>query len=185
MPSASLTHWTADRLPRLRAVEAQCAASLAATPPNPLLADENLRGLVVLLSAHVQGFCRDLYTEAAEVVVSKVRPSLQARVRNQFLSAFALDYGNPTLANIRKGFGRFGFALDFATDPANAVRLQHLAELNRWRNLIAHAAPLPPTGLPGLAAVRGWLASCDGLAAALDRLVYNELRKLLRRKPWT
>lgn len=184
MPSASLTHWRADRLPRLREVEAQTAAAVALRPPNPRLADELLRGLVVLLSAHLQGFCRDLDSEAADVVVSKVRPSLQPPTQRQLASAIALRHGNPNLANIRADFDRFGFALDFAAEPANAPRLQHLADLNRWRNLFAHAAQLPPAGPPPLATVRDWIDSCDGLAASLDGLVYNELRRLLRRKPW-
>lgn len=183
MPSASLTHWTADRLTRLRSVDAH-AAAVAAAPSDPYLADELLRGLVVLASAHFQGFCRDLYTEAVGVVVSKVRPGLRFAVQNQFTSAYALGHGNPTLANIRADFGRFGFTLDFAADPANGLRLQHLAELNRWRNIVAHGADLPPGGLPTPATVRGWVGSCDGLATALDRLVYNALRKLLRRVPW-
>jgi len=32
------------------------------SPPNPPLEDENLRRLIMLLSAHFQGYCRDLYT---------------------------------------------------------------------------------------------------------------------------
>jgi hypothetical protein len=65
MPSASLQRWTNDRLPRLAVIEAQCAASVAALPPNPYLSEENLLGYVVLLTAHFQGYCRDLHSEAA------------------------------------------------------------------------------------------------------------------------
>ncbi|MGH7169053.1 MAG: hypothetical protein ACRELG_02085 [Gemmataceae bacterium] len=56
MPSASLLLWQNDRMPRLQQVDLQCAASLAAVPPNAHLIDENLRGYVVLLSAHFQGW---------------------------------------------------------------------------------------------------------------------------------
>ena len=66
MPSASLLGWRNDRMLRLGAVEAQCAACLVLAPPQPNLVEENLRGYVLLLSAHFQGFCRDLYTECAE-----------------------------------------------------------------------------------------------------------------------
>jgi hypothetical protein len=38
-----------------------------AVPLNPALLDENLRAYVLLLSAHFQGFCRDLYTECAQM----------------------------------------------------------------------------------------------------------------------
>ena len=46
MPSASLLHWQNDRMPRLTAVDNQCAASLALAPSQPNLVDENLRGYV-------------------------------------------------------------------------------------------------------------------------------------------
>ena len=68
MPSRALGIWDGERLPRLALVDGQLAAVA-----DPRLTEENLRGFVVLLSAHFQGFCRDLYTEAAIVVVSKVR----------------------------------------------------------------------------------------------------------------
>jgi hypothetical protein len=104
MPSASLQHWQNDRMPRLAEVDAQCSASLALVPPNPHLVDENLRAYVVLLSAHFQGFCRDLYTEPAQIIASKVRPSLQLLIRAQFSAHRALDHGNPNADNITRDF---------------------------------------------------------------------------------
>src|SRR2546421_1162120 len=120
MPSASLLHWQNDRMPRLAEVDTQCAASLVLTPPQPNLVDENLRGYVLLLSAHFQGFCRDLYTECALIVVSKVRPSLKLLIQTQFTAGLKLDHGNPNLNNLREDFERFEFTLDLgAADPAN------------------------------------------------------------------
>jgi hypothetical protein len=185
MPSASLSHWRTARMPNMQAIDAQCAATLALAPPNLRLTEENLRGYIVLLSAHFQGFCRDLYTESAQFVASKVRPTLQALVQGQFTAHRALDHGNPNHHNLRKDFGRFGFALNLAAaDPANPVRLQHLSEMNEWRNVVAHYGVVPPVGLPSVADLRVWRASCDGLAASLDRIMYNALRRLLRRQPW-
>ncbi len=185
MPSASLTYWTTERTPRLAAVDAQCAASLAAVPAAGPLADENLRGYVVLLSAHFQGFCRDLYTEAAQVVVSKVRPKLRPLIEEQFLAQLGLNHGNPTAETLARDFGRFQFHLlpALALDPANALRRQHLAALNKWRNVAAHRiTPTPePLSLP---LIRVWRESCDGLAVALDGIMYHYLRASLRRKPW-
>src|SRR5262245_14036415 len=77
MPSASLNHWANGRMHRLNEVEVQCAASVSAVPANSHLIDENLRGFILLLSAHFRGFCRDLYTECAQVVASKVRATLR------------------------------------------------------------------------------------------------------------
>lgn len=185
MPSASLLHWQNDRMLRLQHVDLQCAASLAAVPPNPHLIDENLRGYVVLLSAHFQGFSRDLYTEAAQIIASKVRPSLQLLIFEQFTAHCKLAHGNPTHDHLKDDFERFGFDLDFRVDPANRPRLAHLSSLNKWRNVAAHQGTPLPAGIPlDLPPLRSWRASCDGLASSLDGILYNELRKILRRAPW-
>jgi len=185
MPSASLVQWQNDRMPRLAEVDAQCSASLALVPPPPNLVEENLRGYVLLLSAHFQGFCRGLYTECAHIVISRVRPRLQLLIERQFTAHRKLDHGNPNLQNIRDDFARFGFVLDLtAFDPANAARLTQLSELNRWRNVAAHQGTIP-LGLPLLLpTVRAWQNSCAGLATSLDRIMYNEMRRILRRHPW-
>ena len=185
MPSVALAYWQNERLPRVNEVEGQLAASLALVPPNPRLSEENLRGYIVLLSAHFQGFCRDLHTESALTISVRVRPSLRPLVQAQFTSNRALDHGNPNLQNLRKDYERFGFMIELpAADPANPLRLQHLSELNKWRNIVAHHGTVPPTGLPSTADLRDWTDSCDGLAASLDAIMYNELRRVLRRAPW-
>jgi hypothetical protein len=186
MPSQSLTLWRSNRLVRLAEIDTQCAASLVAQPPNPPLIEENLRGYAVLLSAHFQGFCRDLYTECALVVASKVRPSLQLLVREQFTHQLALDHGNPTHANIRRDFERLGSPLRLeSVDPANQLRLNHLSNLIGWRNVAAHQGTRLPAGVPlTLANLQTWRDSCDGLAVCLDAIMYNQLRTILRRQPW-
>jgi hypothetical protein len=187
MPSASLQRWQNDRVPRLAQIDAQCAASLAAPVPNPHLTDENLRGYVLALSAHFQGFCRDLYTESSQIVVARVRrPALEILFQAQFSAHRKLDRGNPTLDNLRADFKRFGFNLDLATaDPANVPRLADLARLNAWRNVAAHqGTPTAAAGPLTLPLVQAWRNSCDGLASSLDDVMYNELRRILRRRPW-
>jgi hypothetical protein len=171
---------------RLGEVDAQCAASLALAPPQPHLVEENLRGYVLLLSAHFQGFCRNLYTECAQIVVSKVRAMLRTLIQAQFTAHRKLDHGNPNLQNLRADFERFGFMLDLAAaDPVNAARLHDLALLNWWRNVAAHHGTIP-VGTPplNLPALQAWRNSCDGLATSLDSIMYNELRRILRRRPW-
>ena len=147
--------------------------------------DENLRGYVLLLSAHFQGYCRDLYTECSQIIVLRVRPSLQFLVQAQFEAHRKLDRGNANLESLKRDFGRFSFTLNLAADPANTSRLADLALLNRWRNVAAHQAAVP-AGLPVLnrPIVQGWMRSCDGLATSLDTIMYNQLRKILRRTPW-
>ena len=185
MPSASLLQWQNDRMPRLLQLDLQCAASQAAVPANAHLIDENLRGYVVLLSAHFQGFCRDLYTEASQVIVTKVRPSLRPLIQAQFAAHRKLDHGNPSLQHFKEDFNRFGVTLDLSADPSNVHRLVNLSALNKWRNVAAHQGTTAPAGIPlNLGSLRSWRTSCDGLANSLDGIVYNRLRAILRRVPW-
>jgi hypothetical protein len=173
-------------MPRLAAVDGHCAAVFAA-PPYTLLAEESLRGYVTLLSAHFQGFCRDLYTESAQVVASKARPSLRALTQSQFTTALKVDHGNPNLDNLAADFDRFGFNLvrTATAHPQFPGRREHLRQLNQWRNAIAHHSP-PPATIPPLtlSLVRDWRASCDGLATHFTAMMYNQLRHVLRRAPW-
>ncbi len=185
MPSASLLRWQNDRMPRLQQVDLQCAGCLAAAPPNVHLIEENLRGYVVLLSAHFQGFCRNLYSEATLVIASKVRPALRRMIQEQFSAHRKLDHGNPSLQHLKEDFERFGFTLDLAADPANLPCLTDLSSMNKWRNVAAHQGTTPPAGIPlNLPSLQAWRGSCDGLATSLDGILYNELRKILRRAPW-
>src|SRR4051812_44905559 len=101
MPSASLLGWQNDRMPRLSEVDAQCAPALALAPARPLLVEENLRGYALLLSAHFQGFCRDLYTEGAQIVGARVRPRLRGLILAQFTAHRKLDHGNPNVENLK------------------------------------------------------------------------------------
>lgn len=187
MPSASFVRWQTDRMPRLAQIDAQCATTLGVAAPNPHLTDENLRGYVMALSAHFQGFCRDLYTEASQILVAKVsRPALAVLFQAQFTAHRKLDHGNPNLDNLKADFKRFGFSVDFEkVDLANKVRLTDLAKLSEWRNIAAHqGTPTAKAGPLNLPLVASWRSSCDGLAVSLDDMVYNQLKKILRRKPW-
>jgi RiboL-PSP-HEPN len=186
VPSASLQQWQSDRMPRLHHFELQCLASLAAVPRNAQLIEENLRGYVVLLSAHFQGFCRDLCTEAAQIIASKVRPTLAPLIQNQFTAHRKLDRGNANLEHLKLDFDRFGLDLkhDLKLDAANVPRLADLTNLNRWRNAAAHQGAAPGNIPLDVASLHAWRASCDGLATSLDNIVYNHLSRLLRRSPW-
>jgi hypothetical protein len=187
MPSASLLHWQTTRIPNLSHIEVQCAACVAAVPPNAALIDENLRAFVLLLSAHFQGFCRDLHTECAQIIASKVRASLQILFQSQFSARRELDHGNAHFGNIVKDFNRFGFAVKPQLDRlAGSQALKaDLHDLIEWRNAAAHhVAVLPPGGPLTVPRIQGWRISCNALATALDAIMYNQLRGRLRRAPW-
>jgi hypothetical protein len=187
MPSASLLNWQTVRLASLGHIDAQCAASIAAVPLNAALVDENLRGYVLLLSAHFQGFCRDLHTECAQIIVSRVRrPALEVLFQAQFSVRRHLDQGNPHFGNIVKDFNRFGFAAKQTLNavPGIVARKRDLHNLNAWRNAAAHQNAVLPRGPLSLPMIRSWRGSCDSLARSLDTIMYNQLRLRLRRAPW-
>jgi hypothetical protein len=186
MPSASLLRWRNDRMPRLTEVDTHCGTAAALVPPNPHLAEESLRGYVLLLSGHFQGFCRDLYTECSQLCAAAVPSGLASAVQAQFAGGLKLDSNNPNVETIRKDFERFACTLDFTVDPTNGPRVTHLGHLNRWRNAVAHQAPAAPAGVPplSLAAVQVWRTSCDGLASWLDGRMEAEMRLILGVPPW-
>lgn len=186
MPSIALSQWQNDRSPRLNEVEAHCLAVAALVPPNPAFLDETLRGFVLHLSAHFQGFCRDLYTESSQACIALMPAGLQPTAQLQFLDHLAIDKGNPTHANLKRDFGRFGFTLNLTA--ANAQEVTQLGHLNAWRNKAAHQGTKPlAIGVPStltLASVQGWKASCNGLAVSLDGIMHQELLRILGVPPW-
>jgi hypothetical protein len=143
VPSTSFTQWQNDRVPRLNEVEAHCALVLALAPPNQTFLDESLRGFVLHLSPHFQGFCRDLYTECSQICIAAVPVGIQMAAQKQFSAQLALEKGNPNNDNIRKDFQRFGFMLDLQS--AHALGHQHLGDLkhlNEWRKQLTKETSL-------------------------------------------
>lgn len=186
MPSIALQQWQNDRVPRLNEVEAHCAAVAALVPPKPEFLDETLRGFVLHLSAHFQGFCRDLYTESSQACIAQMPAGLHATAQLQFLDHISIETGNPSHVNLKRDFGRFG--LSFNLQATNAKEVTDLGHLNAWRNKAAHQGTRPlPGGIPTIltiATVQGWRASCDRLAAALDAMMQQELQRITGLPPW-
>lgn len=174
---------------RLSEVDSYCSAVLALVPPNLTFLDETLRGFVLHLSAHFQGFCRDLYTECSQIWIAAIPQNLKATAQAQFSARLVLEKGNPSHENIKRDFNRYGFLLDLAVaDAANAQRVTDLGHLNQWRNKAAHQGDkalgggVPP--VLTLPVVRDWRASCDGLANSLDGIMYAELLRIMGVAPW-
>jgi hypothetical protein len=189
MPSAALTRWQTDRMHRLDEVHAHCAAVLALVPPNPTFSDETLRGFVLHLSAHFQGFARNLYTECSQIWIAAIPAPMQATAQAQFSARLALERGNPSYDNIRRDFNRFGFLLNLPAGlPTGPQRITDLGNLNQWRNRAAHQGTRPlGAGVPvalTLPIVQGWRASCNALATALDDIMHAELLRMLGAPPW-
>ena len=189
MPSAAFARWQNDRMPRLAEVDGHCAAVLALVPPNPAFLDETLRGYVLHLSAHFQGFCRDLYTECSQIWIAALAPGLQPTAQAQSSAQLALEKGNPSYANIKRDFNRFGFLLNLQAAHATGPQwITDLGHLNDWRNRAAHQGTQPlGGGVPAaltLPIVQRWRASCDGLATSLDGIMHAELLRITGVAPW-
>lgn len=196
MPSHALIRWQTDRLARLNRIEAQNVAVNAALPPDPALIDENLRGFVLLLSAHFQGFCRDLHTECIQAASNAVPAPMLLMFQTLCEQGRELARANAKYSSIKSDFERFDFdltsaltadpALPMATLATNQAHITRVDHLNAWRNYAAHHNPLPPpAGGPfALPTVLIWKDSCNGLATELDRVMYNRLMTLTGAAPW-
>lgn len=185
-PSQALQQWNTIRQGRLTKMEARCVWAAGLVPPDPEMIDEHLRAYVTLLSAHFQGFCRDLYTEAALKVVSRIKQrGLHPIVQAQFATGLKLEKVNPTLDALAEDFGRFGIVnLRAAVGtglPADAHK-GRLRAMNECRNKCAHGEPVIPELL--LPNIQDWRNSCDWLAARLNVVVYNRLWASFRAAPW-
>ena len=68
------------------------------------------------------------------------------------------------------------------------MELADLKQLNAWRNKAAHQGiQLLKGGVPATLTrviVRGWQASCDGLANSLDAIMHAELFRIMEVAPW-
>src|SRR5262249_4971553 len=145
-----------------------------------------LRAYVTLLSAHFQGFCRDLYTEASLKVVARIkRVGLRPIVQAQFAAGLKLEKMNPTVDALSEDFRRFGIAdlrAAIGTAPPADTHKGRLKARNRCRNKCAHGEAAIPELL--LANIRDWRVSCDWLAARLNAVVYDRLWAAFRGTPW-
>ncbi|WP_439624713.1 hypothetical protein [Gemmata sp.] len=196
MPSHSLVRWRTDRVTRLDRIEAQNLALSVAVPPDPDLIDENLRGFVMLLAAHFQGFCRDLHSECVQAVANAVPAPMLYMFQTLCELGRELSGTNAKYTSIKADFERFDFDLTDAltTDPAvapavlvaNQAHISRIDHLNKWRNYAAHHNATPPAvgGPFALPTVLLWKSACHELAAELDRVMYNQLVKLTGVAPW-
>ncbi len=140
------------------------------------------------LSAHFQGFSRDLYSECSQIWIAAIPLGFQASAQRQFSAQIGLEKGNPSYDHIKRDFNRFGLELAAHVSPVERVLITQLSHLNEWRNKAAHQGnrPLNPGISPVLTVqtVRGWMGSCDGLANWLDGVMHAELLQVMAVAPW-
>lgn len=191
MPSHSLNRWNAERAEALDEIES-AHATVGGTERGRRYATLQLNySYATLLSAHFQGFCRDLHSECVDSIVAITTVQLRIFVRTEFLWNRSLARGNPHPGAIGSDFNRLGinFWLQVhALDARNQRRRESLQELIDWRNAIAHQNfdPVAPNGPPTLhlATVRGWRSAVNALARQFDQAMYNYLHGLHGISPW-
>lgn len=143
--------------------------------------------LVVQLGAHFQLFCRDLHSDAADVLVMSVAPGYESMLRLALTTRRSLDRGNAVPRAIAADFARLDLDIWAAAEAYSArttTRRAKLEQLAAWRNAIAHQdfafsraqQTLLSGTQPTLAWVRRWRSACDGLAETFDAVVRDHVR---------
>ncbi len=192
MPSLSLQHWRTARSRELDQLEA-AHRRLGGVGRGRRYAIEQINhAYAVLLASWFQGFCRDLHSACAELLVRAISPvAMQAVVRREFLLDRTLDRGNATPGSIGSDFNRLGvefWTFVYADRPRNDRRREILEGLNRWRNAIAHQdfdpAVLGGTATLHLPRVRNWRRACGRLAESFDRVMHGHILQLTGTAPW-
>lgn len=195
MPSGALATWrsgSANRLDELVAAH----ASVGGTAPGRRYATAQLNAsLVVQIAAHFQLLCRDLHSEAAQLLAGSAPTAYQSMLRVAFTNRRGLDRGNASADTIASDFARFDLDIWAAAamrDRRTAARRHRLEQLNTWRNSIAHQdfffsaqqqALLTGTSIT-LPWARRWRSACTGLAQTFDAVVGDHIAAVSGRRPW-
>jgi hypothetical protein len=191
MPSHSLNRWTGERADALDEIDSAHAV-VGGTERGRRYATQQINyAYTALLSAHFQGFCRDLHTECIDHIVAITPAQAHWFVRAEFLWNRSLSRGNPHPGAIGSDFNRLGidfWAAVHAIDARNQRRRELLQELIDWRNAIAHQDFDPVTGgdrpTLQLARVRGWRSAANGLTRSFELVMYNYLTAVVGTAPW-
>ena len=192
MPSNSLHHWNATRIPELDEIENAHAQVGGGSRGRRYATQQINHAYTMLLSSQFQGFCRDLHSEAVGQIVRSVTPvALRQVLTAEFTLHRKLDRGNPNPGNIGSDFNRLGLIFwDRVSrqSPWNSGRIDHLRLLNNWRNAIAHQ-DFDPNKLGGiinlqLTTVRCWRRACEQLAVVFDSVVGDHIVQITGIQPW-
>lgn len=189
MASTALRKWNTTRASRLDQIRAAHSAVRGWGVGRRAIAQQLNYAYAVLLASEFQGFCRDLHSEATDHLVSVANPpSLRLVLWNRMIDGRQLDRGNANPATLAHDFGRFEMALWDelrSRNPGMQQRHRQLADLNTWRNVVAHHdfAKLGRTNLR-LSEVRVFRQACNALAHNLDGVVGVQLAALAGSSPW-
>jgi len=192
MPSNSVQRWNTTRVQELDQIENAHRRVGGGGRGRRYATQQINHAYTMLLSSQFQGFCRDLHSEAVDHIARSVAPtSLRSVLRAEFTLHRKLDRGNPNPGHIGSDFNRLGFAFwdqIRAESRWNNGRIDHLKDLNDWRNAIAHQH-FDPAQLGGtinlrLATVRSWRKACTQLAGEFDAVVGNHVVDITGTVSW-
>lgn len=192
MSSRALRNWQTRSRKVLDEVEAAHAVVGGGRGARAFARQQINQAYVVLLSSQFQRFCRDLYDESADHLISRPEHApLNPVLRGLLIHGRRLDRGNPNPSNIGADFERLGVSFWDAVrgrSRQNPARQRRLEELNTWRNAIAHHDFRDPL-LRGashvrLAQVRRWRSACNALAVEFDRVMQLYLCSFFGADPW-
>jgi len=134
MSSESLRRWNEVRIPALDEIE-DAHQSVGGSERGRRYATQQINyAYVAILSSQFQAFCRDLYSESIDYLVTVVPAALQEALREEFLLNRTLDRGNPHPGGVGSDFNRLG--VDFWPE-VNALH----ASNNRRRELLQEQVP--------------------------------------------
>jgi hypothetical protein len=188
VPSRALHRWNNDAQAALDEIEEAHRAVGGAGRGRRYATLQVNHAYVTLLSSQFQGFCRDLHTEAIDVVISAITPRvLGAIVGNLLVQGRKLDAGNPNPGNLGSDFGRLGMVFwptVTSLDRRNPTRQAALETLNTWRNAVAHQDWSKVGPDLWLSQVQRWRSACRALAQHFDAAVGTYLASLVGVAPW-
>ncbi len=150
--------------------------------------------IIARTAAEFQGFCRDLYLEAATGISSQVGdPGLASIFQLQFGSGLKLSRDNAQKSSLGADFGRLGFKfwdeIESAYPTKGPVWGIRLELINDARNAIAHqddaklSAVRARTSLD-LGIAKRWRTSLGELAKGMDTVVQRQVTALIGVSPW-
>ncbi len=196
MTSPALVTWRSSRLPRLdRMIAVHPETSGSRT--DPVVALEWTHALVLRLASEFQGFCRDLYDDAAVAVARELAES-NKRARAMILAALKVDRslnrGSADFNNLARDFARFQIklwdALANRHPAAASTWKKSLESLHSARNGVVHDEldKLRAVESQGwameVASVLRWRNLLDVIVEAMDDLLDAEISKLFGYTRW-
>lgn len=133
---------------------------------------------IALLSAHLQGFVVDIFTEVATTTLTGKVRDLAAVIGS------ANTHGNPNEQNINRLFNSIGYPniLDgISWQRTNNRRLlAKLKSFNELRNRIVHGR----SETVRKSTLENYLATFTTFADRLDQKLFNEVRAVIGSNPW-